>query len=159
MDVSVCLLNLLTFICTTKPASTAIQRHPVNSSTILLFYYLDNVDCSGDEDRLSECEHDGIGVHNCGVRYEEAGVECNSMCYLLVYTLFTLIDYPSANMDQEVCNDTDVRLVNGNPPQEGEVEICLNRLWGSVCSNKWDVNDAKVVCRQLGHDGREYELA
>jgi hypothetical protein len=139
-------------------SSTAIQRHPVDSSTILLFYYLDNVDCSGNEDRLSECEHDGIGVHNCGVRYEEAGVECNSMCYLLVYTLFTLIDYPSANMDQEVCNDTDVRLVNGNPPQEGEVEICLNRLWGSVCSNRWDVNDAKVVCRQLGHDGPSFPL-
>ena len=61
-------------------------------------------------------------------------------------------------MDLEVCNHTDVRLVNGNPPQEGQVEICLNGLWGLVCSNRWDANDAKVVCRQLGYDGREYEL-
>ena len=28
---------------------------------------------------LSECEHNGVGVHNCRVRYEEAGVVCNSM--------------------------------------------------------------------------------
>ena len=80
------------------------------------------------------------------------------MLSAFVYTLFTLIDYPSATLDLEVCNHTDVRLVNGNPPQEGQVEICLNGLWGLVCSNRWDANDAKVVCRQLGYDGREYEL-
>ena len=57
-----------------------------------------------------------------------------------------------------MCNHTDVRLVNGNTTQEGQVEICLNGLWGAVCGNRWDVNDAIVVCRQLGYDGREYEL-
>ena len=149
--------NLYLYLFTTKPASTALQQHPVESNATLLFYYLDNVDCNGDEDRLSECEHNGVGVHDCSVRYEQAGVECNSMLSAFVYTLFTF-DYPSATLEQEVCNHTDVRLVNGNTPQEGEVEICLNGLWGSVCSNRWDINDAKVVCRQLGYDGREYEL-
>ena len=78
--------NIYLYLFTTKPASTAIQRHPVESNPSVLFYYLDNVGCRGDEDRLSECEHNGIGVHNCFVRYEEAGVECNSMFYLPMST-------------------------------------------------------------------------
>ena len=54
------------------------------TNELSLFYYLDNVQCSGDEDMLSECEHNGIGVHNCGVRYDQAGVICN--CTFLLYT-------------------------------------------------------------------------
>ena len=50
------------------------------------------------------------------------------------------------------CNNTDVRLVDGDTSHDGRVEICLDGVWGSVCSNNWDARDAKVVCRQLGYD-------
>ena len=29
--------------------------------------------------------------------------------------------------------------------------MCLNGVWGSVCSEFWDNNDASVVCKQLGY--------
>ena len=77
--------NIYLYLFTTKPASTALQHHPVKSNA-LLFYYLDYVDCNGDEDRLSECEYNGARVHYCRVRYDQAGVECNSMCYLPLST-------------------------------------------------------------------------
>ena len=55
------------------------------------------------------------------------------------------------SVKQANCTNGDVRLVNGSSPHEGRVEICVNEVWGSVCSNGWSSYDAKVVCRQLGY--------
>ena len=63
----------------TPPVSTPVRRYPVSSNaSLLLFYFLDNVGCNGSEARLSECEHNEVGDHNCHIRYDQAGVKCNS---------------------------------------------------------------------------------
>ena len=51
------------------------------------------------------------------------------------------------------CINGDVRLSGGNATYEGRVEMCYNRVWGSVCDVSWDNNDAAVVCLQLGFQG------
>ena len=56
-------------------------------------------------------------------------------------------------LDRE-CNETDIRLVNGRMQKDGKVEICLYGTWGSVCDDNWNLRDARVVCRQMGYDGR-----
>ena len=43
-----------------------------------------------------------------------------------------------------------IRLVGGTSELEGRVEFCNNNVWGTVCDDAWGVNDATVVCRQLG---------
>ena len=37
--------------------------------------FLDDVGCLGNETRLEDCVHDGIGIHNCA-HFEDAGVLC-----------------------------------------------------------------------------------
>ena len=49
------------------------------------------------------------------------------------------------------CIPGTIRLVGGQSESEGAVQMCVNGVWGHVCSHNWHSSNARVVCRQLGY--------
>ena len=45
-----------------------------------------------------------------------------------------------------------VRLVGGQYPSQGRVEVYCNGQWGTICStSRFGATEAETVCRQLGY--------
>ena len=44
--------------------------------------------------------------------------------------------------------------VNSTGVVAGNILICDNGIWRTVCDDGWDLEDAQVVCRQLGFYGQ-----
>ena len=45
--------------------------------------------------------------------------------------------------------DVRVKGLNKTVAIAGRMEICYKGWWTAVCADDWDLNDAKVVCRQI----------
>ena len=56
---------------------------------------------------------------------------------------------------QESCSYYgDVRHVNGSNEREGRLEVCIGKVWGTVCDYVyyWRYGFLRVLCRQLGFE-------
>ena len=48
------------------------------------------------------------------------------------------------------CVNGSIRL-RGGGTLYGRVEVCVNEVWGTICGDFWDDEDASVACNQLGY--------
>ena len=128
-----------------------------------LVYNIRNVKCIGTEQKLLDCTHSKATVQNC-YRYRFPGVFCRGKinighiqgvneqsyddgCDIYFFYFCKCID----NSSFINCFNGALRLVGGNAPNEGRVEICRNNIWGTICSTNWTDFDASIACRQLGY--------
>ncbi|CAC5355692.1 unnamed protein product [Mytilus coruscus] len=92
--------------------------------------WLDNVSCSGSENKLINCTH-SIETSHC-IHWYDVGV----YCYL---------DCPSGE------DEGHLRLISSSAANKGRLEINYKGEWGTICSTRFDHVDAAVACRQLGY--------
>uniref|UniRef100_A0A3Q3CPF4 SRCR domain-containing protein n=1 Tax=Haplochromis burtoni TaxID=8153 RepID=A0A3Q3CPF4_HAPBU len=94
--------------------------------------WLDNVTCSGNESSLTDCKHSGFVIKKCE-RGQSATVICSG--------------------EKNFGSSTEcvpIRLGgSGSTRCSGRVEVYHNNIWGTVCDDGWDLNDAEVVCRKI----------
>ena len=84
-------------------------------------------------------------TYSCSVQrciYSSCYYSSLSISYYCLHVCLILVD----------CDDGKVRLWDGTHPSNGRVEFCLYGIWGSVCTDRFDRNDARVVCRELGYN-------
>ena len=88
--------------------------------------YLSQLNCSGNEEQLVDCQHPQFG--------DTAGCDSNTLVGV------------SCNYD-----GYQVRLADGNSSNEGRIEVYHNSQWGGVCIYFHDQDSANVACRSLGY--------
>ncbi|XP_048448394.1 deleted in malignant brain tumors 1 protein-like, partial [Rhincodon typus] len=82
------------------------------------------LECKGNEKSLLDCALSPVTQHECTHR-NDVSMSCFSE------------HWP-------------IRLTNGGSRCDGRVEIYQDGSWCQLQDNMWDLNDANVVCRQLG---------
>ena len=104
---------------------------------------LDHVGCNGSEENILNCSYDSVS--NCD-HSEDAGVICGAVCRSGTVRL-AIGDINE--LYQGLGNLEDTFFIKDELAR-GRVEVCVGEMYGTVCDDSWNYEDASVVCSQLG---------
>ncbi|CAH2299029.1 lysyl oxidase homolog 3 isoform X1 [Pelobates cultripes] len=108
-------------------------------------FRLHSVQCTGSEVHLSLCPMDFYKVNSSSTCDGSPVVVSCSMGHAISSSLLS-----NKKKKVTVQREETIRLKGGSRPGEGRVEILKNGQWGTVCDDRWDLQAASVVCRELG---------
>ena len=92
---------------------------------------LDNIECRGSEQLLSQCLHNDFYKNDCS-HGEDVGIACS-------------------NDSMHIKPNFTVYLVGGGMNNEGRVEVVFNGTRGTVCHDRWDFLVSSYLVSVLIH--------
>ena len=117
--------------------------------------WLFNLTCKTNSSSILECAHSGWG-NGTSNRSQDAGVCCDCPQIRRLSTLPIRLTCPKCNEGGR-CNtipDKQHPSPTDCSPQgavRGIVEVLVDGEWGTISAEGWGVNEAKVVCGELGY--------
>uniref|UniRef100_A0A8B9JVX4 Lysyl oxidase homolog n=1 Tax=Astyanax mexicanus TaxID=7994 RepID=A0A8B9JVX4_ASTMX len=117
--------------------------------------WFDNVQCTGKEKTLAQCQSNGIGVSDCK-HSEDVGVVCSDKRI----PGFRFLNHLTNNIDSLNIQVEDVRIRpilssyrKRIPVTEGYVEVKDGGKWKQICNEEWDPMNSRVICGMFGFPG------
>uniref|UniRef100_W5MP93 SRCR domain-containing protein n=1 Tax=Lepisosteus oculatus TaxID=7918 RepID=W5MP93_LEPOC len=108
--------------------------------------WLDNMKCLGHESVLWQCSSSPWGHNECQDS-EEAEIQCSEKNRIKQ----ELKQWENSLTTLKIKEKRPlVRLVGAEGSCSGRVEVCQKGAWGTVCDDSWDIQEAHVICRELG---------
>ncbi|XP_030626524.1 lysyl oxidase homolog 3B isoform X2 [Chanos chanos] len=106
------------------------------------YYWVHSVACAGTEVHLAACPME--------FNQDNATQTCKGGMPAAVSCVPGPQYTQSSSMKKKLKISSTVRLKGGAQYGEGRVEVLRGSEWGTVCDDRWNLQSASVVCRELG---------
>ncbi|NXB99388.1 LOXL3 oxidase, partial [Orthonyx spaldingii] len=128
--------------------SGLLSPHRLFTERQQLNYRLHSVSCTGTEVHLSMCSFEfyrGNASAACG-----AGMPAVVSCVPGPLFAPGNAHKKKQRQQQQQQGQPRIRLKGGARVGEGRVEVLRSSEWGTICDDRWNLQSASVVCRELG---------